>query len=267
MKEPNVAGAFYPSDPISLKQQLNDFFEQAGQPEDDFELKALIAPHAGYVYSGKTAASAYAYLDNKDLKKVFLLAPSHYYSFTGAAIYDGEKIQTLLAETNISKVADQLAGSNPLIIRSGQPYEKEHALEVQLPFIQNQLTDFELIPMILGQIDPQIAASLAGSIADVWDQQSLMVISTDLAHFHQAELNDKKDRLTMELIEQGDSPKLFDANRNGESELCGLGPVMVMMELAGRMNWKIKILEHTNSGMITGDMNSVVGYFAAVYYQ
>jgi len=266
MKNPNVAGTFYPADPKALESEIRSMLDGAKRPHKQLNVKALVVPHAGYQYSGKTAAVAYNYLANNTYQQVFVLAPSHYVAFSGAAVYRGAGLSTPLGNINISDRVDQLIGSDQFIVSSSQPYQKEHALEVQLPFLQYQLPDFELIPLIIGQIDPVIAGRLADSIAASWTEHSLIVISTDLAHFHDSHLNDQKDEITIELIKQGSAEQLYESDQKGECELCGLAPIMVMMKLAEKMKWRFEFLQHTNSGEITGDRRSVVGYFAAIYF-
>jgi len=263
--KPNVAGSFYPDTPSKLRETLHDLMSQAHILEKEVEAKAIVVPHAGYSYSGKTAAGAYQLISSQQVREVIVLAPSHYYSYQGIAVYSGEFLTTPLGDVVTSSRSRDLEQLSSQINYSNQPFQKEHSLEVQLPFLQEVVGEFQLTPLIVGQIDVNMSKEIAVALDKIIDENTLVVVSTDLAHFNQLKINNEKDQETIGLIEEGVTGNLYEANLKGDVELCGLGPVMIVMELAKIKGWKFNMIEHTNSGAVTGDTSSVVGYLSGYY--
>ena len=180
------AGQFYPGNKTVLTNQLTEFFEQAKtltkKTDQNQNLQALIVPHAGYVFSGQVAATAFHQIPkNASYKRVFVLASSHRYSFNGAAVFCSGNYKTplgkIMVDTQLSK---KLVNSSSLFVEYNEAHENEHSLEVQLPFLQHKLGDnFLLVPIILGTHDPETCKKIASELKQWFNSENLWVISTD----------------------------------------------------------------------------------------
>jgi MEMO1 family protein len=256
MKQPNVSGSFYPGNRAQLAKSIQGSL--ATVPKKTAEPLAILVPHAGYVYSGPTAAYAYALLQGKKYKNVFVLAPSHHFPFQGAGILIEDGYQTPLGKIPINQEICTTLCKSPVFADLPNVFEREHALEVQLPFLQTVLQDFSLVPIIIGQSTYPTLRSIAEKLAAYRTPDNLFVISTDLAHFHSGKENDALDQKTLEYIKKGDPQKLLENN----CELCGIYPVVVAMLMTEQ---PFVLLKHSNSGDITQDYHEVVGYAAGYF--
>lgn len=264
MKQPNVAGTFYPERATRLKALVDDILKSIESPTSNDNIWGLLVPHAGYVYSGEIAGQAYKQASLTKYKRVVLLAPSHFHSFSGIATYDGKGFSTPLGDLMVDRLAVSELVASQVVHYADEVFSKEHSLEVQLPFIQELFGDVSLVPLMMGMVDVSYAKLLAVELKKIL-KDTLVVASTDLAHYNCAEINDEKDKKVISLIEAGDVAPLHKAVVSGECELCGLAPVMTMMFLAQELESKVKIIKHGNSGDVSGDYNAVVGYLAAAY--
>ena len=258
IREPAVAGTFYPSDPEQLKQILAHYLDDL--PKAKKVPKAIIAPHAGYIYSGSIAATVYALLQQaKELiNRVVLIGPSHRVGFHGLAVSTAEQFATPLGNIEIDTEAVKQIAELPFINFLDKAHEFEHSLEVHLPFLQTVLKKFTLIPVVAGNAKPEQVCQL---IEKFWGEaETLIVISTDLSHFHDYETAQKLDRETSTIIEQLQFEKL-DGGR-----ACGYIPVSGLLALARKKGLQVKTLDVRNSGDTagSGDKNRVVGYGAYV---
>jgi len=248
---PNVAGTFYPSDADELKLMVQNFFMQVAAQKNLPIPKAIIAPHAGYIYSGPIAASAYACLTQVSyIKKVVVLAPAHRVAFPGIAT-----LSTNFYATPLGKIAiDHTAQKIPGIITSNQAFSEEHALEVQLPFLQMVLKDFALIPLLVGTATPMQVAQV---LAELWNgSATLIVISSDLSHYlayHAAQILDNK---TKNAILALNAAALHDDAACGKVIIAGL------LKVAQRKNLAATLIDLRNSGDTSGTRDAVVGYGA-----
>lgn len=269
IRTPAVAGTFYPEDEKDLAELILKCFPSDDMPKPDSDLISLVSPHAGIVYSGQVAGYAYALLKDKIIKNVLILAPSHHEYFAGGTIYDGDAYSTPLGEVPInSEISRKIVDSSDHIQFSSIGHGKEHSLEVQLPFLQEVLTnDFNIIPLIIGNISLDIASEIADSIADVISasqEDVLLIASTDLSHFHDQERANVLDDRTAEYLESMSIDTLYDECETGKCEACGINPLTVVMkasQLLGASN--VDILKYATSGDVSGDFNSVVGYLSA----
>jgi len=256
--KPVVAGTFYPEDPSLLKQMLRQFLSSA--PAHEKPPKAIIAPHAGYIYSGSIASSVYVRLHSvkHKIKKVLLIGPSHRVGFQGLALSTADQFLTPLGAIAIDTLAVKKIAEYPYAQFLDQAYEQEHCLEVHLPFLQTVLDSFSLIPVIVGNASAEQICEL---IALFWDEpDTFTVISSDLSHFldyGEAQIKDKK---TSELIEQLDYTKLDN------NSACGRIPISGLLALAKKYNLQVKTVDLRNSGDTAGSKgkNKVVGYGAYV---
>jgi hypothetical protein len=269
VRQPAVAGAFYPAGADELTKTIDGFLARAA-PRAQGEVVALVAPHAGYPYAGPVAAYAYALLKGRHFARVVVIAPSHYESFDYTSVYDGDAYSTPLGLVKVDKVfAKKLAGMSPSMRLSGAGHtpsrdRPEHSLEVQLPWLQRVLGEFELVPVIMGDQDYDHCRALGVAIAKLAaGGNTLIVASSDLSHYHPYEQAVKLDHKTLAAVAEYD---YFDMARNFESrvwEACGGGPVVAAMIAAERLGaTRAEVLQYLNSGDTSGDKSRVVGYGA-----
>lgn len=259
VRQPSVAGQFYPGDPGALRQSIQKYLDEATLPDDLGDVRAVIAPHAGYVYSGPTAGYAFKSLAALPPREwtVFLLGPAHRAYFSGVALGDYAAFRTPLGDAPIAvgRVAEMLARS-PLYTRAPQAHAPEHCLEVETPFLQMTLPNFRLVPMLFGDIDPrEVAAELAGHIG----ADDLIVVSNDLSHFHPYDKAQQLDHALLEAVMTGDEEGVLGG------EACGRAPVVTLMGIARRKGWQPHLLDYCTSGDTAGDKLRVVGYAAVAY--
>jgi len=269
-----VAGQFYPADPRELGKMLDGFLAKAKTPEIK-DVVALVAPHAGYVYSGGVAANAYALLKGRKVERVVVISPSHLESFPFSTIYDGAAYSTPLGQVPVDTAfAAKLAKSSKLIQISGRGHNPsgdraEHAVEVQVPFLQRVLGQFKIVPIVMGDQDYDACRALGLALAqNIQGSDTVIVASSDLSHYHPYDDAVKMDRKTLRAIEEWDYLSML---RNFESrvwEACGGGPIVAAMIASERLGAKqAKMLAYANSGDTTGDRSQVVGYGAVAIFK
>jgi AmmeMemoRadiSam system protein B/AmmeMemoRadiSam system protein A len=275
VRQPAVAGAFYPADPKELTKMIDEFLAQASVPEIREPILAVISPHAGYIYSGPVAAYSYAVLRGKKFARVVVIAPSHFEAFPFASVYDGDAYATPLGTIPVDKeFAAKLAALNPKIKLSEQGHtprgQGEHALEVELPFLQRVLGQFKLVPIVMGDQNYEIERALGVSLARLLQQRTpsspsdtLIVASSDLSHYHPYDDAVSLDHKTLKAIEDWDYLSLSQNFDRRVWEACGGGPIVATMMAAERLGaTRALILKYANSGDTTGDHSRVVGYGA-----
>jgi len=254
-----VAGLFYTSEAQQLSVEITHFLSQVHKPLNVIP-KALIVPHAGHIYSGPVAASAYKLLEplaNK-IKQVVLLGPSHRVAFRGIATPDMDFFETPLGKVKINTLFCKKAEQLSFVNSNNTAHKDEHSLEVHLPFLQLLLNDFELTPLVVGDCDRDDVASL---LELFWgDSETLVVISTDLSHFHNYATAVQKDRLTSAAIES------LQPEEINYDDACGRAPLNGLLTLAKHHQLKINCLDLRNSGDTAGDKDRVVGYGSYVVY-
>lgn len=257
VRQPAVAGMFYPDNPLILQRQVDDMLSSGAAAQ--LRPKALIVPHAGYIYSGPIAASAYRLLRPLagEIQRVVLLGPSHRVAFRGLAAPDAHLFRTPLGDIAIDRDGiEQLARQSLVTVRS-DAHQLEHSLEVQLPFLQRTLDNFLLLPLVVGDASPpQVAAVLR----HCWGgDETLIVISSDLSHYHPYAEAQQIDSHTSEMIQS------FHYPIHGE-QACGCRAINGLMVLAQEENMEITTLDVRNSGDTAGDRDRVVGYGAYALY-
>ena len=265
LRLPAVAGRFYPHDPAELSRQIAAFapFETEGPRA----AMACIVPHAGYRYSGHVAGAVYARL--KLPRRFLLLGPRHFARGQVQAILSEGAWQTPLGRAEIdSELAGQLRAAYPRLREDAVAHESEHALEVQLPFLQYLSPDFRFVPIALGPTDYVQLESLAQAIAEVLRQQSdsvLMIASSDMNHYESEEITRRKDHLALERVRELDARGLFDTVRREGVTMCGVGPVVSVLTAARLLGaTRATLVRYATSGDITGDRDSVVGYAGVI---
>ncbi len=264
VQEPVVAGSFYPSDPDALRGMVRKYLAEAGKPRIKGEILGLIAPHAGYVYSGPVAGYAYREVSGKRYDLVVVIAPSHTASHNGVSVLLKDAYRTPLGDVPIDrKLAADLAEKVPWIESVPALFAREHSLEVQLPFLQETLEPgFRILPLVMGNPSPALAEALTDVLSGaVRGRKVLFVASSDMSHYYPYDRAVSMDRGTLEFIQKGRFEELFSACSARKSELCGLGPVQVVMRLADRMGIEEgTVLKYANSGDTAGNPSRVVGY-------
>ncbi|MCF7801251.1 MAG: AmmeMemoRadiSam system protein B [Candidatus Marinimicrobia bacterium] len=265
-RQARVAGSFYPADPHDIQAMFHQWTANALSFTNTGKLRALIAPHAGYVYSGPIAYNGYHLLNPDEFDTVILIGPSHFDGFEGVSVYPGRGYSTPLGnipiDTHIVETLSKSTWVEATVLGHGQ----EHALEVQLPFLQHFLgRDFHLVPLVMGEQTLSMAQKLAEVIKPVLNKRTLLVASSDLSHYHSYDTANILDQKFAEALKSGDTERLWQGIRNREFEACGYGPVMTILEATADLPGKreIEILDRRNSGDTAGDRAQVVGYLAA----
>ncbi len=269
IRKPVVAGSFYTSNPVELKNQIKKFLLNV-EKKDFKSIKALISPHAGYFYSGQIAAFAYKQIENRHYDYVVVFAPCHRGMFDGVSIFNGEGYETPLGTVPIAiDEVENLMESSRLINFVPDAHLQEHSLEVQVPFLQTVIKDFKLIPVLVGTQNFTQICEVAKIFSNNFKNKNVLyVISTDLSHFYSSDTAKKLDYVAIEYIKKIDLRGFYEAIVSGKTEACGAGPLMILLYLAQLNKWnKCEILKYADSGDISGDKSNVVGYLSAVIYE
>ena len=258
VRAPAVAGMFYPGDGPGLRQLLAACF-QAARPEDaPLHPKALVVPHAGYIYSGPVAASAYRLLEpwRRVIRRVVLLGPVHRVWVAGLALPGVDAFDTPLGRVPLDQAAIDRIADLPQVAVSPPAHAQEHSLEVHLPFLQRMLDDFSLVPLVVGAAAPEAVAQVLDRL---WgSEETLIVVSSDLSHFLGYEQAARQDAATARAILR------LDAHLDGE-QACGAHPVNGLLLAARRRGLTPHLLDLRNSGDTAGDRSRVVGYGAFAF--
>jgi len=257
-----VAGRFYPSDRAQLSQMIERLTRQAQKTPIDTPpqgvLKALILPHAGYVYSGLTAAHASRVLSTNQFEKVILLGPDHRVGFPNGAITDAQAYETPLGRIKLHEDAAKLLQTD-LFQTVPASDHSEHSLEAVLPFLQTYLKTFKLVPIVLGRSNIN---GMADAINTRLDRKTLLAVSSDLSHYLTYDHAVVRDRETIQLILALKTEPLLKRN----NAACGVTAIAVLLRLARRHGWQAQLLHYSNSGDTAGDHKRVVGYAAIAFY-
>jgi hypothetical protein len=258
VRPPAVAGRFYPADPVALRQLITDLLAEA-TPATGPSPKALIVPHAGYLYSGPIAASAYAQLipARDQIKRIALFGPSHYVALRGLATTSAEAFATPLGLVPVDLEAVRKVRLLPQVRELDEAHANEHSLEVQLPFLQCVLGDFTLVPLAVGDATPE---EISEVLDVLWGgPETRFVISSDLSHYHDFQTARRLDRATAKAIES------LNPGHIGEEGACGRMPIRGLLQSARRHGLRARTVDLRNSGDTAGPHDKVVGYGAFVF--
>lgn len=250
---PAVAGLFYPADPYSLHAQVSGYLASALPAEIIHAPKAIVAPHAGYIYSGAVAASAYVGLRERRelIRRVLILCPTHRVAVRGMALPAAQSFITPLGAVAVERDAWLRARELPGVIVDDRPHAEEHAIEVQLPFLQSTLHHFQILPIAVGQVDAKLVAALLDTL---WGgPETLIVVSSDLSHYHPYRQAQCRDKATIAQIRQLDATLDCD-------QACGAAAINGLLLAARRHQLTAHVLDLRNSGDTAGDRERVVGY-------
>lgn len=266
-RKPAVAGSFYPSDPGKLASEIDAYLKKAEGAKVEGELFGVIAPHAGYVYSGPVAAYSYALLRKLDIQVAVVLAPCHRARFDGASVIPSGLYSTPLGDVTVDETIGAELVEKPRFKFIRQAHEEEHSLEVQVPFLQRVLGDFSLVPIVVGTTDLELCRSLAAGLSEVLSGEKrrfIIVLSTDLSHYHSYDEAKRIDAVFIETLKRYNTTDLSGALNTDRAQACGEGPVLAGLELAKAMGAsRIEVLKYANSGDTAGGRGQVVGYLAA----
>jgi AmmeMemoRadiSam system protein B/AmmeMemoRadiSam system protein A len=276
IRQPAVAGSWYPDEPTELRGELENYLDEA----QDFQLGdivALVSPHAGYVYSGPVAAYAYRQIEGKQYDAVVVVAPSHAEAFPFTSIYGRGAYKTPLGLIPVDSALAKMiaeAGNTVKISDRGHRQERlarqEHSLEIQLPFLQITLGEFKLVPIVMGDQTEEMVHDLAQALAKALkNRKVLLVASSDLSHFHSYDEAVKLDKMVLKSVEEYNPNALLGNLSNHKVEACGGGPICAVMEAARLLGAnRSRVLRYANSGDVpAGDRYRVVGYMAAAFYR
>jgi len=259
-RPPAVAGYFYPASPGELAAGVRTLLADARTDAAARPPKALIVPHAGYIYSGPVAASAYARLSSVagHIRRVVLLGPVHRVPVRGLAVPAATTFSTPLGEVPLDTAAMAALTELPQVTVSAAAHAQEHSLEVHLPFLQTVLGEFRLLPLAVGDATPE---EVAGVLTQVWGgEETLIVISSDLSHYLPYDVARRTDDNTIRHI-------LALSADLDHDEACGATPVNGLLSFAGRHGLRAELLDMRNSGDTAGDRSRVVGYAAIAFYE
>lgn len=261
-----VAGSFYPQEKSELNQTVVGLLDSVKPKEKTSDIiKAIVVPHAGYFYSGKIAAQAYQHVAHLQPRRIIVLGPSHFVSIgENVALPDHSYWQTPLGKIEIDdELRNQLLKENPFVQINNTAHVKEHAIEVQLPFIQTLFPQAKVLPIAINSLDR--AKDLARILIKYADQDTLIITSTDMSHYQNASAAQAMDETTIHNLLNQDIDALRAGLTEGTMEMCGQAAVMTLIELVKLMGAiDITRLDYQHSGAVSEDQNRVVGYFSAV---
>jgi AmmeMemoRadiSam system protein B/AmmeMemoRadiSam system protein A len=279
-RQPVAAGRFYAPDKVTLRSDLSALFGSCVKPSSANEVRAIICPHAGYVYSGKVAASAFSAVDrNKSFRNIFVIGSSHVMSFNGASVYNTGDFITPLGKITINKeIANKLKEGNALFDFPTDAHKQEHSIEVQIPFIQYYFTkDQQIVPIIIGTNNTENIKKIAEILRPWFTSDNLFVISSDFSHYPSYKTANEVDNATADAILTGNPQKflniLRENSRKGDpgllTSMCGWTSGLLLLYLAeGNRDLEFRKIDYCNSGDSRyGNKDEVVGYNAIVLYE
>jgi MEMO1 family protein len=275
IRQPAVAGMFYPDDPDELAADVDKMLAAAGTDSAASPIRMLLAPHAGYTYSGAVAAHAFSTLRTMPAppRRAFIIGPSHVEAFDFTSIFDGTAYRTPLGDVSVdTECARALAALHPSIriAHAGHvlPHRGrgEHGIEVELPFLQRLFDDMRVVPIVMGSQDWDACVALGSAIAGVVDwRHDVVIASSDLSHFYTYEKALELDGAFCETLATLNANTLFERIAAGECEACGAGPVVAAILATEALRSRAcQVMSCINSGDVSGDHSSVVGYASAV---
>jgi AmmeMemoRadiSam system protein B len=276
IRSPAVAGLFYPADPDVLARKVDEMLARAMAVDartTSEHPRMLVSPHAGYDYSGAVAARGFALLERDAFDTVVLMGPSHVDAFGFTSVFEGDAYRTPLGVLEVDRVsARRLASAHGFIRLSDRGHTPprhargEHGLEVLLPFLQRAAGGPRIVPIVMGDQGWDACLALGRAVAETMDlARTLVVASSDLSHFHSYEEAVRRDAAFCDALVTLDATRLYDDVRSGRCEACGAGPVIAgLLASAIWQERSCRVLACINSGDVTGEHESVVGYASAV---
>ena len=247
-----VAGAFYPANSGRLETDVRGYLDAADHVTLDFKPGVLIVPHAGYVYSGPIAATGYRLLEDRDdIRRIVMLGPSHNVWFSGLSLPGVDYLETPLGDVAVDASGATEAVASSIVADSPTAHEREHSLEVQLPFLQIVAPGIPVVPMLTGDVDP---IDVANAVEPLLDDRTLLLVSSDLSHYHDYETARRLDAETVVAIER------LDPDALGRESACGRTGIQAAIHVANRRGYRMQTLDLRNSGDTAAPRDRVVGY-------
>lgn len=252
-----VAGSFYPGNAETLEKAVRSMLNKARK--QPLNARAVIVPHAGFIYSGPVAASVYASISDMagSIERIVMIGPAHREYVRGLAVSDAEFWITPLGQVRLDQQALRELLSYPFVSVSNAAHLQEHCLEVQLPFIQILFPDVSIVPILAGDADSSQVEKILRHFEE--DEKTLLLISSDLSHFHKYDEAVRLDGNTAKCVTE------LNPEAMGPGAACGAIPVKGLLKLAKKTGWTVRTLDLRNSGDTSGDKNSVVGYGAFAF--
>lgn len=253
IRQAKVAGVFYPKQVDELASVIEDFLTYQ-KLDLKGKIKALIAPHAGYIYSGKVAGAVFKQILGYSFKKIILIGPSHYEYFKGVALTSAKYWQMPFDKVEVFYPEKILKNKNCFLFE--RAYDREHCLEVEIPFLQKTLKNFKIIPLLYSEIDYNLLAEIVSSVLD---EDSLILVSSDLSHYLDYQTAKKVDSLTIN--------KISGLSFSQEIEACGKIGILALLSLAKERRWQVKLIKYMNSGDVLDEKDKVVGYAGFCFFK
>jgi len=270
VRKPAFAGSWYPGEKAALETTVKRFMKETRVLPPDGEVVGIICPHAGYMYSGQVAACSYRSVAGKQYDVIVLVGPSHRYPLSGSSVYSTGRWDCPTGSLRIEEtVARSILDYHESIDDVEAAHAMEHSLEMQLPFLVEVFGDVPIVPIVVGEQNLENVEIVAGAIVSALeDKKGLIIASSDLSHFHNGETADKLDNALIEKIKTMDISGFMSDLGTGAIEACGGGPVAVLLSVSKKLGAdRLEVFKHINSGDVTGDDKSVVGYLAAAVYR
>jgi AmmeMemoRadiSam system protein B len=262
-----VAGSWYPANPDALAREVDHYLAAVAHTPSGDPL-AIIAPHAGLVYSGPVAAYAYRPLQGRTIDVAILVGPSHYVGFEGVALYERGQFETPFGPIPIDEdCASEVAKASRLVKAHPSAHTREHSLEMQLPFLKRVLPDVSIVPLVMGYQHRETAYELGDAIQSAAKgRRAIIVASTDLSHYHSADVASALDEMVIQQVRRFDADGLMALLETNQHHACGGGPTVAVMRAAKALGASdSRVLKYADSGDVSGDKTAVVGYLAAAF--
>jgi MEMO1 family protein len=271
VRRASVAGTWYPDNPTRLVSHLDGYLERARIDDPGGRPRAIVVPHAGLMYSGPVAAYAYNVARRHQHSALVLVGPSHFIPFQGVSIWPDGEWETPLGPVKVDRdLVTALAAASSQIIDLPAAHGREHCLEMQMPFIAHLLPDVPIVPMVMGHQTRDTAFALGAAIAQAVEAHApdaLLVASSDLSHYENANTAAALDQRVIEHVERLDADGLMRALDAEPRHACGGGPMVAVLDAARRLGARhARLLQYADSGDVSGDKSSVVGYMAAAIW-
>lgn len=266
IRQAAVAGSWYPASPQQLAGEVDRYLASADAAPRLRRLAAIIAPHAGLMYSGPVAAHTYRQLQNRPVDRIVLVGPSHFVDFEGVALYARGGFDSPLGVAEIDDaLAAELLAASPVVRENPAPHGREHSLEMHLPFLRRVAPMAKIVPLLIGRQTADTARLLGDALANTVGQNDVLVASTDLSHYEDARTARRLDDVVIEQVRRFDPEGLQAALSANPAHACGGGAAVAVMRAARELGARdAVILHYADSGDVSGDKALVVGYLAAV---
>lgn len=271
IKRPNVSGQFYDADPKKLAGEIDSLFTLAATAPSDKKIDIVISPHAGYIYSGHVAAYGYKAVRDNAYKTIIIIGPSHFYDFEGASVWAKGGFETPLGKIEVDEpFCASLLALNGKLKFVPDAFEREHSVEVQIPFLQKTFKGFKIVPILMGEVRFEDCQSIASTLKEIIGARHdvLIVVSTDMSHYHSDKIAREMDYHTLVAIKKLDVENLWNQCLLRKMELCGFSAVTTALLYARQRNIQdIDVLKYANSGDVTSDKSRVVGYSSIIFFE